>query len=88
MGTLLAARSHHGDFEQYHTTFQHEGADQKCRCGARKTPVHPFTCHRLSNSQLLRYYKGKVMDLESLITTTEGEDCIAAWERLCEANII
>lgn len=44
VGRVLAARSHHGDFAQYHERFQHENARLECPCGARKSPTHPWTC--------------------------------------------
>lgn len=37
---LLAARSGHGDFAQYHERFGHEDEKLKCPCGGRKTPHH------------------------------------------------
>jgi len=79
-GRLLAARSHHGDFEKYHKAWGHPEAERRCQCGARKTPIHTFTCQRLPGAHSLRYYRGRPMDLESLITTKEGEECIKVWE--------
>jgi hypothetical protein len=37
---LLAARSRHGDFAEYHERFEHEDAVLECSCGKRKAPEH------------------------------------------------
>ncbi|KAM4067566.1 RNase H domain-containing protein [Hirsutella rhossiliensis] len=37
---LLAARSGHGDFADYHERFNHEEARIECSCGRRKSPTH------------------------------------------------
>ncbi|XP_044715241.1 RNase H domain-containing protein [Hirsutella rhossiliensis] len=43
---LLAARSGHGDFADYHERFNHEEARIACSCGRRKSPTHPSTAGR------------------------------------------
>ncbi|KAM4063478.1 RNase H domain-containing protein [Hirsutella rhossiliensis] len=43
---LLAARSGHGDFADYHERFNHEEARIECSCGRRKSPTHPSTAGR------------------------------------------
>ncbi|KAI0995394.1 hypothetical protein K3495_g12785 [Podosphaera aphanis] len=50
LGRLLAARSGHGDFAEYHRRFKHTDADLYCSCGQEKSPEHPFSCHLLSRS--------------------------------------
>jgi hypothetical protein len=44
LGRLLAARSGHGDFYDYHVRFEHEDAVLECSCGAAKAPDHIFHC--------------------------------------------
>ncbi|KJZ68981.1 hypothetical protein HIM_11622 [Hirsutella minnesotensis 3608] len=44
---LLAARTHHGDFADYHERFQHDDACVTCSCGRRKTPTHLFYCRKI-----------------------------------------
>ena len=44
LGCLLAARSRHGDFAEYHECFNHENALLTCSCGQHKTPQHFFHC--------------------------------------------
>ncbi|PHH49188.1 Vegetative incompatibility protein HET-E-1 [Ceratocystis fimbriata CBS 114723] len=57
---ILAARSKHGDFEEYHTRFNHQDAETKCQvpnCGKPKDFCHPWECigngTRLAGSLLL-----------------------------------
>jgi len=51
LGYLLASRTGHGDFAPYHERFGHQDASLLCRCGARKTPEHPLTCHTFLQHQ-------------------------------------
>ncbi|ODM18340.1 hypothetical protein SI65_06211 [Aspergillus cristatus] len=46
LGRLLAARSGHGDFAQYHERFGHEDAKLECSCGRPKTPHHFYYCQK------------------------------------------
>jgi len=45
-GRILAARSHHGDFADYHTRFNHVDATLECSCGKRKSPLHFYFCRK------------------------------------------
>ncbi|XP_044716517.1 reverse transcriptase (RNA-dependent DNA polymerase) domain-containing protein [Hirsutella rhossiliensis] len=49
---LLAARSGHGDFADYHERFNHEEARIECSCGRRKSPTHPFYCRKAPGRDL------------------------------------
>ena len=44
---LLAARSGHGDFAEYHIRFKHHDAELNCKCGKHKSPAHPLTCPKV-----------------------------------------
>ncbi|KAJ6438033.1 ABC transporter [Purpureocillium lavendulum] len=44
---LLAARSRHGDFADYHERFNHDDARLLCSCGRRKEPSHLFYCRKI-----------------------------------------
>ena len=44
---LLAARSGHGDFADYHERFEHEDAVLECSCGKRKAPEHFLLCDKV-----------------------------------------
>ncbi|KAJ3499544.1 hypothetical protein NLG97_g236 [Lecanicillium saksenae] len=50
LGYLLAARTHHGDFADYHERFHHEDAAINCPCGRRKSPTHLFYCRKIPRS--------------------------------------
>ncbi|OAQ57520.1 reverse transcriptase [Pochonia chlamydosporia 170] len=47
LGYLLAARSHHGDFADYHERFHPGQATLECPCGRQKSPTHPFYCRKV-----------------------------------------
>ncbi|ODM19998.1 hypothetical protein SI65_04984 [Aspergillus cristatus] len=44
LGRLLAARSGHGEFAQYHERFRHEDAKVECSCGCPKILHHFYYC--------------------------------------------
>ncbi|KID95333.1 Ribonuclease H-like protein, partial [Metarhizium majus ARSEF 297] len=44
---LLAARTSHGDFADYHERFHHSDACVTCSCGRRKAPTHLFYCRKI-----------------------------------------
>ncbi|KAM3526964.1 hypothetical protein MY4038_006580 [Beauveria bassiana] len=50
LGYLLAARTHHGDFADYHERFKHEDAELNCPCGRRKSPTYLFYCRKIPRS--------------------------------------
>ncbi len=41
---LIAARTGHGDFANYHERFKHEDIDGKCECGRERRPWHFAEC--------------------------------------------
>ncbi|KAK9443865.1 putative RNA-directed DNA polymerase from transposon BS, partial [Metarhizium brunneum] len=47
LGYLLAARSHHGDFADYHKRFHPGQATLECPCGRQKSPTHLFYCRKV-----------------------------------------
>jgi ribonuclease HI len=47
LGYLLAARSHHGDFADYHERFHPGQATLECACGRQKSPTHLFYCRKV-----------------------------------------
>ena len=51
---LLAARSHHGDFAEYHERFHHDNALVTCSCGRRKSPWHLFYCRKIQPRHRMR----------------------------------
>ena len=51
---LLAARSGHGDFADYHERFEHEDAVLECSCGKREAPEHFLLCDKVRARDLPR----------------------------------
>ncbi|OWT42283.1 Endonuclease/exonuclease/phosphatase [Pochonia chlamydosporia 170] len=51
---LLAARTHHGDFADYHERFNHNDAQLTCSCGRRKAPTHLFYCRKIQPRHRMR----------------------------------
>ncbi|KJZ69665.1 hypothetical protein HIM_10938 [Hirsutella minnesotensis 3608] len=51
---LLAARTRHGDFADYHERFDHQDARLTCSCGRRKDPTHIFYCRKVAPRHRLR----------------------------------
>ena len=84
LARLLAARSGHGDFAQYHERFKHENAELHCRCGARKAPTHFLFCRKAYRKDLLARSKGRLLTREEVLTTPEGAIAFSAW--LAETN--
>ena len=77
LGRLLAARTGHGDFADYHERFQHDDAYLFCRCGARKAPLHFLFCSIAKRkarrplgppSQVITYLLGSVKGAQKLGT--------------------
>lgn len=54
LARLLAARSGHGDFADYHERFHHDNATLACSCGRRKSPKHLFYCRKVKARHRLR----------------------------------
>lgn len=78
LGRLIAARTGHGDFAEYHTRFNHTEAQLRCRCGSLKTPTHFLFC------RILRRRGGRPNgDIQSLIPkllgTPDGAVTLTSW---------
>jgi ribonuclease HI len=77
LGRILAARSQHGDFADYHTRFHHEDALLTCSCGRRKSPLHFYFCPQSSCRKL---HKGRPsIVIPWLLGTTQGSVKLAKW---------
>ena len=81
LGWLIAARSGHGHFADYHERFGHEEQDLHCECGRRRSQLHPFSCpnaraHRpkLWCKTLKRHFTP-----EEILGTPEGVRIFAEW---------
>lgn len=77
---LLAARSGHGDFADYHERFRHHDANNHCSCGRKKSTRHIFYCKKLRKHRLLPGYIPEAAILQFL-----GEDG-KKWLRFVERS--
>lgn len=76
LGRLLAARSGHGDFADYHERFNHEDAKMDCSCGARKDPSHFYYCRR-GRRAAAHPWAGS--QLAEVLRTKEGTAAFSRW---------
>lgn len=78
LGRILAARSGHGDFADYHERFNHENASNYCRCGRRKAPLHCFFCHIAKRRSRLMQGPPSEM-IPFILGTYEGGQRFGEW---------
>ena len=78
LGKILAARTGHGDFADYHERFNHEDALLHCRCGARKAPLHFFFC-RIAKRIIPRPSGPPSAVISKLLGTANGAETLAKW---------
>ena len=78
LARILAARSGHGDFADYHERFNHIDAHLYCRCGARKAPLHFFFCN-IAKRRSRRPPGPPSTTLAELLGTWDGIEKLALW---------
>lgn len=79
LGRLLAARSGHGDFAEYHRRFNHPDALLECSCGSEKERFHFFSC-RLSRRPTTPGLTGRAA-IRWLLGTDRGATRFVKWCR-------
>ncbi|KAL5614700.1 uncharacterized protein BROUX77_000537 [Berkeleyomyces rouxiae] len=72
LGWLLAARSHHGDFEEYHERMNHANFKATCSCGKRKDPLHLFFCWKGKRLSKVFTRRPIHMTIDDTLTTKQG----------------
>lgn len=78
LGRILASRTLHGDFADYHERFCHLNAEIKCSCGKRKSPLHFFFCRRgKANKTLSKQPPSEAIPW--LLGTITGAEMLAKW---------
>ena len=78
LSRILAARSGHGDFAEYHRRFRHDDAELTCTCGRDKSPEHFFHCSR--GRRLSRALTGDPSTrIPHLLGTAEGLAKLVKW---------
>ena len=76
LGRLLAARSGHGDFAEYHERFKHKDALLTCSCGRRKEPSHFYHCRE--GRKATRHPWGR-QTVAEILSTKAGFTAYADW---------
>lgn len=81
LGRLLAARSGHGDFADYHNRFSHQDAKLHCNCGLPKTTTHFFFCRQGQQRKKLvvPHFHGTSPAIDWLLGTAAGARTFAKW---------
>ena len=80
LGWLIAARSGHGHFADYHERFGHE-EDIYCKCGQRRSKAHPFSCSsaRALRVKLFSVIDGRPLTQKEVLGTAQGIKMFAEW---------
>ena len=78
LGRILASRTGHGDFADYHERFPHNDAHLICRCGKRKAPLHFFFC-RIAKRRAPRPPGRPSETIPFLLSTEQGARALADW---------
>ena len=81
LGWLIAARTGHGHFADYHDRFGHEEVDVYCRCGQRRSRLHPFSCAlgRSHRAKLFSLKEKRPLTPNKILGTAEGIKLFAEW---------
>ncbi len=80
LGWLIAARSGHGHFADYHERFGQEETDLRCECGYRRTQLHPFSCpNARPHRDKITSNLGKQLSPDELLGTPEGIKKFSEW---------
>ncbi len=85
---LLAARTHHGDFADYHERLNHSNVRLTCSCGRRKEPHHLFYCRKVPSRHRMRLgpsptaiiHRAVGRDFDLFVKMAEAS---AFFERIC-----
>jgi ribonuclease HI/endonuclease/exonuclease/phosphatase (EEP) superfamily protein YafD len=78
LGHILAARTHHGDFNAYHQRFNHEDATVYCSCGRLKSPLHFYFCKQ-SSVKKLTHNRPASEAIPWLLGSARGVTALAKW---------
>lgn len=80
LSRILAARSNHGDFKDYHERFNHTEAELYCSCGSPKSRFHFFFC-RIARRRASRPQGPPSTLIPQLLGTGEGISLLTEWWR-------
>ena len=81
LGWLIAARSGHGHFADYHERFGHEEEHIHCKCGQRRSKSHPFSCSsaRAFRFKLFSITDRRLLTQKEVMGTSQGIKMFAEW---------
>lgn len=82
LGWLIAARSGHGHYANYHERFGHDDEeDLLCSCGRKRAQLHPFsfTNARVNRAKLWCGKKQKYLAADEVLGTQEGALVFQEW---------
>lgn len=80
LGKLLACRSTHGDFAEYHQRFNHTDSENDCWCGEPKTESHWWDCI-MTGRHRRPFRSSEKAALEYALGTPLGAADFATWVR-------
>lgn len=69
---LIASRTGHGDFAEYHRRFHHNEANLECSCGHETSPTHFVRCRR--HAQITRKLR-KGLTVNAFVSQLLGHNC-------------
>ncbi|EED11975.1 conserved hypothetical protein [Talaromyces stipitatus ATCC 10500] len=78
LGRIIAARTGHGDFADYHERFNHDDAYLLCRCKAQKASLHFFFCY-IAKRRAPRLPGPPSEVISFLLGTAKGTRKLASW---------
>ena len=81
LGWLIATRSGHGHFADYHEKSGHEEVELHCKCGQRRARLHTFSCStaRPLRVKLFSIDKKRPLTPSEILGTPEGVRLFASW---------
>lgn len=81
LGWLIAARSGHDYFADYHDRFGHEAEDIHCKCGQRRPRPHPSLCVDASphRARLSSMTERRPLTTREVLGTTHGVRMFGEW---------
>ena len=81
LGWLIAARTGHGHFADYHERFGREEVDIRCRCGQERSRLHTFSCPhaRSHRAKLFSLVDKRQLIPNKILGTAQGVKISAEW---------
>ena len=81
LGWLIAAKTGHGHFADYHDRFGHEKVDVQCKCGQRRSRLHLFSCShaRSHRAKLFSLTDKRPFTPSEILGTAKGVELFAEW---------